>query len=76
VDEYVKLVVDAIVGSGLQPAVRAFKEGFSAMFPVSDLKAFSLEELVMMFGNADEDWGIESVYTLPDRHLVLKLLQL
>ena len=65
VGEYVKLVVDAIVGTGLQPSVRAFKEGFSTMFPVSDLKAFSLEELVMMFGNADEDWGIESVYTFP-----------
>lgn len=46
------------------------------MFPVSDLKAFSLEELVMMFGNADEDWGIESVYALPVRYLALKLLQL
>lgn len=75
-DEYVKLVVDAIVGPGLQPSVQAFKEGFSTVFPVSDLKTFSVEELVMMFGNADEDWGIESVYTLPTCHLTLKLLQL
>jgi len=75
VDEYVKLVVDAIIGTGLQPSVRAFKEGFSTMFPVSDLKAFSLEELVMMFGNADEDWGIESTYTHLDHHLALKVLQ-
>lgn len=60
-DEYVTLVVDAIVGAGSQPSVQAFKEGFSTVFPVSDLKTFSVEELVMMFGNADEDWGIESV---------------
>ena len=74
-DEYVKLVVDALVGTGLLPSVRAFKEGFSTIFPVSDLKAFSLEELVMMFGNADEDWGIESVYIIPGRDLALKSLQ-
>jgi E3 ubiquitin-protein ligase TRIP12 len=76
VGEYVKLVVDAIVGVGLQPSVRAFKEGFSTVFPVSDLKTFSVEELVMMFGNADEDWGIESVCILPGRQLTLKHLQL
>lgn len=75
-DEYVKLVVDAIVGTGLQPSVRAFKEGFSTVFPSSDLKTFSVEELVMMFGNADEDWGIESVYTHPGCHVALRRLQL
>ena len=39
---------------------KAFREGFSKVFPVDDLKIFSPEELVMMFGNADEDWSIES----------------
>ena len=30
------------------------------MFPITDLQAFALDELVMLFGNAEEDWSIES----------------
>lgn len=30
------------------------------MFPVTDLRTFSVDELVMMFGNSDEDWSVES----------------
>lgn len=60
-EEYVELVVDAILGRGSRPAVKAFKEGFSTVFPVADLRTFSVEELVMMFGNADEDWSTESM---------------
>ena len=30
------------------------------MFPITDLQAFTLDELVMLFGNAEEDWSIES----------------
>lgn len=40
--------------------MQAFKEGFSKVFPVSDLKTFTAEELVMLFGNSEEDWSIES----------------
>ena len=30
------------------------------MFPITDLQAFALDELVMLFGNAEEDWSNES----------------
>jgi len=39
---------------------KAFREGFSKVFPITDLQAFALDELVMLFGNAEEDWSIES----------------
>ncbi|KAG8830175.1 Ubiquitin fusion degradation protein 4 [Serendipita sp. 399] len=61
VEEYVELVIDAVIGRGARPAVKAFKEGFSTVFPVEDLRTFSVEELVMMFGNADEDWSLETL---------------
>ena len=60
VDEYIELVIDAIIGRGARPAVDTFKAGFSTVFPSHDLRAFSADELVMMFGNSDEDWSTES----------------
>ena len=33
------------------------------MFPITDLQAFTADELAMLFGNADEDWSVESKYT-------------
>jgi E3 ubiquitin-protein ligase TRIP12 len=60
VEEYIELVIDAIIGRGARPAVQAFKDGFSTVFPILDLCTFSAEELIMMFGNADEDWSTES----------------
>ena len=55
-------MLDAILGAGAQIQAKAFKEGFSKVFPVSDLQAFSADELVMLFGNSDEDWSIESAF--------------
>jgi E3 ubiquitin-protein ligase TRIP12 len=55
-------VLDAILGKGAAIQVKAFKDGFSKVFPISDLRAFSADELVMLFGNSDEDWCIESKY--------------
>ena len=39
---------------------KAFRDGFSKVFPVTDLRAFSADELVMLFGNSEEDWSVES----------------
>lgn len=64
VEEYIYEVIDAIIGKGAQPQAKAFREGFSKVFPVSDLHSFSADELVMLFGNADEDWSIESKLTM------------
>ncbi|KAG1780930.1 hypothetical protein EV702DRAFT_963221 [Suillus placidus] len=60
-DEYIREVLDAIIGTGVQPQAKAFREGFSKVFPISDLQAFSADELVMLFGNSDEDWGVETL---------------
>lgn len=58
--EYVAEVLDAIIGKGAAVPAKAFREGFAKVFPITDLQAFSSDELVMLFGNTDEDWSIES----------------
>ncbi|KAG7094023.1 hypothetical protein E1B28_007645 [Marasmius oreades] len=59
--EYVQEVLDAILGQGAAQQAKAFREGFSKVFPINDLQPFSTDELVMLFGNADEDWSIETL---------------
>ncbi|KAK0202726.1 hypothetical protein DFS33DRAFT_1488831 [Desarmillaria ectypa] len=61
VHEYVEEVLDAIIGKGAALQAKAFREGFSKVFPISDLQAFSADELAMLFGNSDEDWSIETL---------------
>ncbi|KAJ3494852.1 hypothetical protein NLJ89_g10725 [Agrocybe chaxingu] len=61
VDEYVHEVLDAILGKGAALQAKAFREGFSKVFPITDLRAFSSDELIMLFGNAEEDWSIETL---------------
>lgn len=63
VNEYIAEVLNAIIGKGVVIQVKAFREGFSKVFPITDLKAFSADELVMLFGNSDEDWSIESMWS-------------
>ena len=60
VEEYISKVIDAIIGRGATLQAKAFREGFSKVFPIADLKAFTSDELVMLFGNSDEDWNLES----------------
>jgi E3 ubiquitin-protein ligase TRIP12 len=60
VKEYIDEVIDAIIGEGAMQQAKAFREGFSKVFPVTDLLAFSADELVILFGSAEEDWSIES----------------
>lgn len=60
VEEYITEVIEAIIGQGAKLQAKAFREGFSKVFPITDLQAFALDELVMLFGNAEEDWSIES----------------
>jgi E3 ubiquitin-protein ligase TRIP12 len=60
VNEYIAEVLDAILGKGAVIQAKAFREGFSKVFPIADLRAFSADELVMLFGNSEEDWSTES----------------
>ncbi|KAH1932534.1 hypothetical protein KXV48_007221 [Aspergillus fumigatus] len=61
VDTYVDRVVDMTLGSGVQRQVEAFRTGFSQVFPYSALRTFTPNELVMLFGRAEEDWTIETL---------------
>ena len=61
---YVDKVIDMTIGSGIQRQVEQFRAGFSEVFPYSALKAFTPNELVMLFGRIEEDWSIESRYSL------------
>lgn len=68
---YVEKVIDFTLGSGVQRQVEAFKTGFSQVFPYSALRAFTPDELVMLFGRADEDWSLESKFILSSFSTVL-----
>lgn len=65
VDTYVDKVIDFTLGSGVERQANAFREGFSEVFPYSALKAFTPDELVMLFGRTDEDWSLESRFQIP-----------
>ncbi|KAI2705110.1 hypothetical protein CBS147317_2062 [Penicillium roqueforti] len=61
IDTYIERVIDMTLGSGVRRQVDAFRAGFSQVFPFSSLCAFTPSELVMLFGQADEDWSIETL---------------
>ena len=61
VEEYIRLVIDAILVGGVEKQTKAFIEGFSKIFSIDDMKIFTPEELTSLFGNADEDWTIETL---------------
>ncbi|KAI9847487.1 MAG: Ubiquitin fusion degradation protein 4 [Sclerophora amabilis] len=61
VGSYVDRVLDLTLGSGVQRQVDAFRSGFSLVFPYTALKAFTPDELVMLFGRVDEDWSLETL---------------
>lgn len=60
VGEYVDQVIDLTLGSGVRRQAEAFRAGFSQVFPYSALRAFTPDELVMLFGRVEEDWSLES----------------
>lgn len=62
VDLYVDRVIDMTLGRGVRRQVEAFRAGFSQVFPFSALRTFTPNELVMLLGQAEEDWSIESKY--------------
>ena len=60
VHQYIEKVLDAMLGQGIEIPVAAFREGFSRVFPVSDLRTFSSDEMLNILGNPNEDWSFES----------------
>jgi E3 ubiquitin-protein ligase TRIP12 len=61
VSSYIRKVVEVTLASGVQRQVDAFRAGFSQVFPYSALKAFTPDELVMLFGRVEEDWSLETL---------------
>ncbi|KAJ9614171.1 Ubiquitin fusion degradation protein 4 [Cladophialophora chaetospira] len=61
VQQYIDHVLDLSLGSGVRLQVEAFQSGFSQVFSYSSLKAFTPDELVMLFGRTQEDWSIETL---------------
>ena len=60
VKHYIDRIMDLTLGTGVQRQIEAFQEGFSQVFSYSSLRAFTPNELVMLFGRVEEDWTIES----------------
>jgi len=69
VDTYLDRVIDMTLGSGVRRQVDAFRTGFSQVFPYSALSAFTPDELVTLFGRAEEDWSLESKLSMPKERL-------
>lgn len=61
VGEYVDKVVDMTLADGVRRQVAAFRQGFSQVFPYGTLRTFTPDELVMLFGQVEEDWSLESM---------------
>jgi E3 ubiquitin-protein ligase TRIP12 len=58
---YIRKVIDFTLYEGVQRQIDAFRAGFSEVFPYTALKAFTPDELVMLFGRVNEDWSLETL---------------
>jgi E3 ubiquitin-protein ligase TRIP12 len=60
--EYVQRVLDVYLREGVAAQVAAFRDGFSSVFPVDSLAAFSPAELdVLLNGETRERWEVHTV---------------
>lgn len=55
--QYIREVIHHTLIQGVAPFVDAFREGFNMIFPIAAMSIFKEEELVMLFGNSEEDWS-------------------
>ncbi|EGV65338.1 hypothetical protein CANTEDRAFT_119595 [Yamadazyma tenuis ATCC 10573] len=63
IESYISKVIEATLCNGIIPQTKAFMNGFSKVFPISSLIVFSPNELVNLFGNAVEDWSLETLHS-------------
>ncbi|RKP06495.1 hypothetical protein THASP1DRAFT_18424 [Thamnocephalis sphaerospora] len=61
VDEYLRLVLDFSIGTGVAAQIRAFRSGFDKVFPMEDLRCFEPAELALLLGGGAEDWSYETL---------------
>ncbi|PWA53720.1 ubiquitin-protein ligase 4 [Artemisia annua] len=55
--EYIELVVDATIKSGISKQMDAFKSGFNQVFPIDHLQIFTDEELERLLCGESETWN-------------------
>ncbi|TPX33519.1 hypothetical protein SmJEL517_g03609 [Synchytrium microbalum] len=61
-DLYIDRVTEMTISEGIMKQVNAFRQGFNLVFPISDLKSFTVQELsVMTGGSAEEDWSPNTI---------------
>ncbi|KAL0422906.1 UNVERIFIED_CONTAM: E3 ubiquitin-protein ligase UPL3 [Sesamum latifolium] len=60
-EDYVSLVVDATVGTGISRQMEAFRSGFNQVFDISTLQIFSPNELDYLLCGRRELWKAESL---------------
>lgn len=60
-EQYVHLVLTAVLKEGVWSQIQSFAAGFSTVFPIDSLKVFYPEELRQIFGATEEDWSEETV---------------
>ncbi|XP_046871935.1 E3 ubiquitin-protein ligase HECTD1 isoform X1 [Hypomesus transpacificus] len=67
-EEYVELMFDFCMHTGIQKQMEAFREGFNRVFPMEKLSSFSHKEVQMILcGNQSPSWTSEDIvnYTEP-----------
>lgn len=60
-NSYVKELSTFMTRSGVIEQVLSFKRGFSQIFPIESMNAFSVPELKSLFGRSDEDWSENTI---------------
>uniref|UniRef100_A0A1D1YN22 HECT-type E3 ubiquitin transferase n=1 Tax=Anthurium amnicola TaxID=1678845 RepID=A0A1D1YN22_9ARAE len=55
-EEYVSLIVDATLGSGISRQIEAFKSGFNEVFPMKALQIFTEDELEHLLCGEQNSW--------------------
>jgi len=60
-EEYISLVVDATVKTGIMPQVEAFRAGFNQVFSLSSLQIFTESELESLLCGGRELWAAQSL---------------
>lgn len=68
IEEYVELTTSFCLENGIARQMEAFKQGFTTVFPMEKLAAFSPNELrIMLCGDQNPEWSREDLlnYTEP-----------
>jgi E3 ubiquitin-protein ligase TRIP12 len=61
VGEYAQRVLDVFLCEGVRAQVAAFRKGFSTVFPVEKLAAFSTDELDVLLNGSRERWEVSTI---------------